>query len=123
MQLSEFMPFLGAESKRVLGVFVSSEALFLVELEKLAEIGRFRVRQAREELGITQTALGRIVGCTQANVKQIEQIGVSPRSKYFLPLCEELGLNPFSFGFEGDSLAEIKIRLVDSWIEKHSETC
>lgn len=49
MQLSEFMPFLGAESKRVLGVFVSSEALFLVELEKLAEIGRFRVRQAREE--------------------------------------------------------------------------
>lgn len=49
MQLSEFMPFLGAESKRVLGVFVSSEALFLVELEKPAEIGRFRVRQAREE--------------------------------------------------------------------------
>ena len=81
------------------------------------------VRKAREELGITQTALGRIVGCTQENVKKIEQIGVSPRSKYFLPLCEELGLNPFSFGFEGDSLAEIKMRLVDSWIEKHSETC
>lgn len=81
------------------------------------------VRQAREELGITQTALGRIVGCTQANVKQIEQIGVSPRSKFFLPLCEQLGLDPFAFGFEGDSLAEIKMRLVDSWIEKHSETC
>ena len=81
------------------------------------------VRQAREELGITQTALGRIVGCTQANVKQIEQIGVSPRSKYFLPLCEELGLNPFAFGFEGDCLAEIKMRLVDKWIEKHLETC
>ena len=79
------------------------------------------VRQAREELGITQTELGRIVGCTQANVKQIEQIGVSPRSKFFLPLCEQLGLDPFAFGFEGDNLAEIKMRLVDSWIEKHSE--
>lgn len=81
------------------------------------------VRQAREELGITQTALGRIVGCTQENVKKIEQIGVSPRSKFFLPLCEQLGLNPFAFGFEGDSLAEIKMRLVDSWIVKHSENC
>ena len=49
MQLSEFIPFAGAEPKRVLGVFVSSEALFLAELEILAEIGRFRVRQAREE--------------------------------------------------------------------------
>jgi transcriptional regulator with XRE-family HTH domain len=81
------------------------------------------VRQAREELGLTQTALGRLVGCTQENVKKIEQIGASPRSKFFLPLCEELGLNPFSFGFEGDNLAEIKMRLVDSWMEKHSENC
>lgn len=79
------------------------------------------VRQAREELGITQTALGRIVGCTQENIKQIEQIGVSPRSRFFIPLCEQLGLDPFQFGFEGDNLAEIKTRVIDSWIEKHSE--
>lgn len=49
MQLSEFMPFVGAKQDRVLGVFVSSESIFLVELETLAESGRFRVRQAREE--------------------------------------------------------------------------
>ena len=49
MQLSEFMPFFGAKPNRVLGVFVSAEGLFLVELEQLEEPSRFRVRQAREE--------------------------------------------------------------------------
>ena len=49
MQLSEFMPFVGAEPSRVLGVFSSSESIFLVELERLTDEGRFRVRQAREE--------------------------------------------------------------------------
>ena len=49
MQLSEFMPFFGAKPNRVLGVFVSADALFLVELEQTGEADRFRVRQAREE--------------------------------------------------------------------------
>ena len=49
MQLSDFMPLIGAEKSRVLGVFVSEEALFLVELERTEETNRFRVRQAREE--------------------------------------------------------------------------
>ncbi len=49
MQLSELLPFVGAKQDRVLGVFVSSETIFLVELETLAEEGHFRVRQAREE--------------------------------------------------------------------------
>ena len=49
MQLSKFMPFLGAKPNRVLGVFFSAEVLFLVELERLEAPNRFRVRQAREE--------------------------------------------------------------------------
>lgn len=49
MQFSELISNFGAKSGRVLGVFVSSEAVFLVELEKLSEEGRFRVRQARTE--------------------------------------------------------------------------
>ena len=49
MQVSEFLPFWGSEPGRVLGVFVSANALFLVELERTEESNRFRVRQAREE--------------------------------------------------------------------------
>lgn len=56
MQLSEFMPSFGAKPNRVLGVFVSAEGLFLVELERLEEPNRFRVRQAREEAWQGQNA-------------------------------------------------------------------
>ena len=40
---------MGVTKGRVLGVFVSTEAVFLADLEPLSEEGRFRVRQAREE--------------------------------------------------------------------------
>lgn len=49
MHFSDFMPGADARSERVLGVNVSSKAIFLVEMETFADEERFRVRQAREE--------------------------------------------------------------------------
>lgn len=49
MQLLDLVPLFGAKQERTLGVFVSSETFSLVEMEPLAEAGRFRVRQARTE--------------------------------------------------------------------------
>lgn len=56
MQLADFIPFVDAKPERALGIFVSSEAVFLVELEPLAGEGRFRVRQARTEIWRGQDA-------------------------------------------------------------------
>ena len=77
------------------------------------------VKRARQELGITRIELSRIVGSTQANIKRIEEIGASPKSKVFMPLCEQLGLNPFSFGFDKKNLCKINTYLIDEWIKKY----
>ena len=74
------------------------------------------VRHARTSLDLTQKELGAIIGGGQANVRQIELEGVTPRSKYFFLLCDELGLDPLSFGFEGEGLG-----IIEEWVEEHGK--
>lgn len=72
------------------------------------------VRRARKQLGLTQTELARIVHATQPSIRQIEIDGMTPASSFFFPLCEELGLDPESFGFLGRGR-----EIIQEWIEDH----
>ncbi|MBO4779797.1 MAG: helix-turn-helix transcriptional regulator [Selenomonadaceae bacterium] len=70
------------------------------------------VKEARKQLELTQGELGKIVGGQSTNIRQIECQGCSPKSRYFRPLCEELGLDPLSFGFIGQHLD-----IIEEWID------
>jgi len=83
------------------------------DTERSAKAFGAAVKDARKQLGLTQRELGRIVGGHGTNIKQIENEGCSPRAKYFFPLCEELGLNPYDFDFVGRYKG-----IIDEWIEK-----
>ena len=88
------------------------------ETEKSAIAFGKAVLRARKELGLSQVELARIVGCMQPNLKQIEAIGASPKSKVFMPLCEQLGLDPYEFGFK-----DVHLEIINRWIEEHSGNC
>ena len=84
------------------------------EVNKLSlEIGK-RTYDRRKQLGLTQTELARIVHATQTSIRQMELDGMTPASSFFFPLCEELGLDPESFGFLGRGR-----EIIQEWIENH----
>jgi len=85
---------------------------FDTETRKSALAFGAAVKEARRQLGLAQKDLAKIVGGKGFNIKQIESAGCSPRSSFFRPLCEELGLDPYSFGFTGQYLS-----IIDEWAE------
>ncbi len=70
------------------------------------------VRRARMQLDLTQRELANIVHTTQPTIRQIEVDGVTPASRYFFPLVDELGLDPLSFGFVREGRVLIMDRLI-----------
>ena len=58
-----------------------------------------QVRAAMEQLQVSSEQLAPLLGVTPQAVRHWRSNGLSPQSGHFLPLCEELGLAPDSFGF------------------------
>lgn len=57
------------------------------------------VSMAIEELGITRYRLAKIMKVKYSTAVHWCDRGLTPSAKHFLPLCEELGLDPDSFRF------------------------
>ena len=60
------------------------------------------VKAAREGLGLTQMGLAKILHTYASNVSSCECKGLTPQSKLFFELCDELGLEPEDYGFQKD---------------------
>lgn len=67
------------------------------------------VQAAREGLGLTQMGLAKILHTYASNVASCEYKGLTPQSKLFFALCEELGLEPEDYGFQTDLVYLAKI--------------
>lgn len=55
---------------------------------------------AMNDLGISSFELAKIMNARYTAVEYWRSVGLTPESKFFLPLCAELGLDPDGFGFE-----------------------
>ena len=55
---------------------------------------------AMDGLGISSFELAKILNARYTAVEYWRSVGLTPESKFFLPLCAELGLDPDGFGFE-----------------------
>jgi transcriptional regulator with XRE-family HTH domain len=60
------------------------------------------VKAARKELKLTQRELARICHSNFHTIEAIENRGATPASEMFFILCEELGLIPEDYRFEGE---------------------
>lgn len=67
------------------------------------------VKAAREGLGLTQMGLAKILHTYAANVASAERKGLTPQSKLFFELCEQLGLEPEDYGFQTNLVYLAKI--------------
>ena len=67
------------------------------------------VQAAREGLGLTQMGLAKILHTSASNVASCECKGLTPQSKLFFALCEELGLEPEDYGFQANLVYLAKI--------------
>ena len=67
------------------------------------------VKAAREGLGLTQMGLAKILHTYSANIASCEYKGLTPQSKLFFALCEELGLEPEDYGFQANLVYLAKI--------------
>lgn len=67
------------------------------------------VKAAREGLGLTQMGLAKILHTYAANVASCEYKGLTPQSKLFFALCEQLGLEPEDYGFQTNLVYLAKI--------------
>ena len=57
------------------------------------------VISAMEELNVSVADMAALLKVKEFSVYEFRSKGLTPKSRYFLPLCEELGLAPDSFGF------------------------
>ena len=78
------------------------------------------VQAAREGLGLTQMGLARILHTYASNVASCEYKGLTPQSKLFFELCEELGLEPEDYGFQTNLVYEAKIA---EWRKRKKTHC
>lgn len=77
------------------------------------------LKAAREGLGLTQMGLAKILHTYAANVASAERKGLTPQSKLFFEMCDELGLEPEDYGFQKDLVYLAKI---SEWRKKtHTE--
>ena len=77
------------------------------------------VQAAREGLGLTQMGLAKILHTYASNVASCEYKGLTPQSKLFFELCEQLGLEPEDYGFQANLVYLAKIA---EWRKKtHTE--
>lgn len=67
------------------------------------------VQAAREGLGLTQMGLAKILHTYASNVASCEYKGLTPQSKLFFALCEQLGLEPEDYGFQANLVYLAKI--------------
>lgn len=67
------------------------------------------VKAAREGLGLTQMRLAKILHTCAANIASAERKGLTPQSKLFFVLCDELGLEPEDYGFQTNLVYLAKI--------------
>ena len=67
------------------------------------------VKAAREGLGLTQMGLAKILHTYAANVASAERKGLTPQSKLFFEMCDELGLEPEDYGFQANLVYLAKI--------------
>ena len=67
------------------------------------------VQAAREGLGLSQMGLAKILHTYAANIASCEYKGLTPQSKLFFELCEQLGLEPEDYGFQTDLVYLAKI--------------
>lgn len=67
------------------------------------------VKAAREGLGLTQMGLAKILHTYAANVASCEYKGLTPQSKLFFEMCEQLGLEPEDYGFQTNLVYLAKI--------------
>lgn len=67
------------------------------------------VKAAREGLGLTQMGLAKILHTYAANIASAERKGLTPQSKLFFEMCDELGLEPEDYGFQKDLVYMAKI--------------
>lgn len=67
------------------------------------------VTAAREGLGLTQMGLAKILHTYASNVASAENKGLTPQSKLFFELCEQLGLEPEDYGFQANLVYLAKI--------------
>ena len=67
--------------------------------EQRGHIGR-RLRDARHAKGLSQSELGRIVGCSKSHLSQVEGATGTYSFKIFLAVCDALEMDP-SFIFAG----------------------
>ena len=67
------------------------------------------VKSAMEELNVSVADLAALLKLPAYAVYEIRARGLTPRSKLFLPVCEELGLDPSSFGFSDEDEASATI--------------
>ena len=78
------------------------------------------VHAAREGLGLTQMGLAKILHTYASNVASCEYKGLTPQSKLFFELCEQLGLEPEDYGFQTDLVYLSKIA---EWRKKKKTHC
>ena len=67
------------------------------------------VKAAREGLRLTQMGFAKIIHTYASNVASAENKGLTPQSKLFFELCDELGLEPEDYGFQTDLVYLAKI--------------
>ena len=78
------------------------------------------VQAAREGLGLTQMGLAKILHTYASNVASCEYKGLTPQSKLFFELCDELGLEPEDYGFQADLVYLAKIA---EWRKRKKTHC
>ncbi len=74
-------------------------------LERRTQIGR-RLRDARKAEGLSQAALGRLVGCSKSHLSQMEGATGTYSFRVFLAVCDALELDP-AFVFCGVPAADL----------------
>lgn len=78
------------------------------------------VKAAREGLGLTQMRLAKILHTYASNVASCEYKGLTPQSKLFFELCEELGLEPEDYGFQANL---VHLEKIAEWRKQKKTHC
>lgn len=78
------------------------------------------VQAAREGLGLSQMGLAKILHTYASDVASCEYKGLTPQSKLFFALCEELGLEPEDYGFQTNLVYLAKIA---EWRKRKKTHC
>ena len=68
------------------------------------------INEALYDLGLSPAKFGQMFHVSGTEVNRWIEQGLTPVSKYFIPICEELGINPLEHGFTASEIEAAQYR-------------